>query len=91
MTWYRCTIRFYSHSIFLLSVYINLLPSTLYEAFSPHVENPPPRLYNCFWLNSLLYANGMVFIGTAESMPHLLTRLKITYLLLVIVGAHISV
>jgi len=63
-------------SPFLYSVYINSLPSVLRVPFNSRVVEPPPRLYNGLWLNSLMYADDVVLIGTAESMPLLLSRVE---------------
>ena len=58
----------------LYSLYINSLPGVIREPFSSRVLDPPPRRYNNLWLNSLLFADDVVIIGTAESMPLLLAR-----------------
>ncbi|KAK4513366.1 Amino_oxidase domain-containing protein [Mucor velutinosus] len=63
-------------SPFLYSVYINSLPAVLRAPFSPRVVERPPRLYNGLWINSLMYADDVVLIGTAESMPLLLARVE---------------
>ncbi|KAF1796895.1 hypothetical protein V8B55DRAFT_1394601 [Mucor lusitanicus] len=44
--------------------------------FNPRVVERPPRLYNGLWINSLMYADDVVLIGTAESMPLLLARVE---------------
>ncbi|KAK4513149.1 uncharacterized protein ATC70_012943 [Mucor velutinosus] len=63
-------------SPFLYSVYINSLPAVLRAPFNPRVVERPPRLYNGLWINSLMYADDVVLIGTAESMPLLLARVE---------------
>jgi hypothetical protein len=63
-------------SPFLYSIYINSLPSALRSIRLPTVstlhQTGQQRRYNGIWLNSLLYADDVVLIGTEETMPQLL-------------------
>jgi hypothetical protein len=64
-------------SPFLYSVYINSLPEFLRGVRLPKnrsFDMPPRCLFNDLWINSLLYADDVVLIGTADSMPRLLRR-----------------
>jgi hypothetical protein len=67
-------------SPFLYSIYINKLPGFLRKVrvpISPAFEEPPQRLYDGLWLNCLLYADDVVLIGTADTMPRLLKAAEI--------------
>jgi hypothetical protein len=67
-------------SPFLYSVYMDKLPGFLRKvrvSISPALEEPPQRLYDGLWLNCLLYADDVVLIGTAHTMPHLLKATEI--------------
>jgi hypothetical protein len=57
-------------SPFLYSIYINTLPPALRSLSRVAV----PRLYNGVWINSFLYADDVVIIGTSETMPQLLQK-----------------
>jgi hypothetical protein len=64
-------------SPFLYSVYINSLPDALRSISMPTSRvygTMPQRLYNGLWINSLLYADDVVLIGTAETMPRMLKK-----------------
>jgi hypothetical protein len=64
-------------SPFLYSVYINSLPAALRSISMPSSRvfgTMPQRKYNGLWINSLLYADDVVLIGTAETMPRLLKK-----------------
>lgn len=66
-------------SPFLYSIYINSLPSLLRTINLPSSRvhgRMPKRIYEGagLWLNCLLYADDVVLIGTAETMPRLLKK-----------------
>lgn len=66
-------------SPYLYSVFINSLPSALRTVRPPGsrlFDNTPPRKYNGLWINSLLYADDVVLIGTFETMPRLLKMVE---------------
>ncbi|KAI7870879.1 uncharacterized protein EV154DRAFT_581112, partial [Mucor mucedo] len=50
----------------------NLLRSIRIPSSSRLFDEVPKRLYNGLWLNSLLYADDVVILGTFETMPRLL-------------------
>ena len=67
-------------SPYLYSVYINSLPAVLRSISMPRSRvfgSMPQRLYNGLWINSLLYADDVVLIGTVETMPRLLKKAEI--------------
>lgn len=64
-------------SPFLYSQYINTLPALLRTISMPSsraYDALPQRNFNGMWINSLLYADDVVLIGTAETMPRLLKK-----------------
>jgi hypothetical protein len=64
-------------SPFLYSVYINTLPAALRSISMPSSRvfgTMPQRKYDALWINALLYADDVVLIGTAETMPRLLKK-----------------